>query len=105
MSQQPISLSPDLKRLRNEGYNLEIRGGHLLVKDVPYVNSKREVQRGILVTKLVLAGDVTTRPDDHVAHFIGEHPCNENGKELEKIKNASNRREIDKDVVIDHTFS
>src|SRR5690242_19173715 len=36
VSQQLISLSPDLKRLRDEGYNLEIRGGHLLVKDVPY---------------------------------------------------------------------
>jgi Domain of unknown function (DUF6791)/ThiF family len=105
MSHQLISRSRDLKRLRDEGYNLEIRGGHLLVKDVPYVNSRREVRRGILVLKLDLAGDVTTRPGDHVAHFIGEHPCDENGNELEKIQNASNRRELDKGVVIDHTFS
>jgi hypothetical protein len=94
-----------LKRLRDEGFNLEIRGGHLLVKDVPYVNSKKEVRCGILVLKLDLAGDVTTRPGDHVAHFIGEHPCDENGNELERIKNASNRRELDEGVVIDHTFS
>src|SRR5690348_7350995 len=75
VSQQLISRSPDLKRLRDEGYNLEIRAGHLLVKDVPYVNFKKEVQRGTLVSKLVLAGDMTTRPDDHVAHFMGDHPC------------------------------
>jgi hypothetical protein len=105
MSHRLISRSADLKHLRDEGYNLEIRGGHLLVKDVPYVNSKKEVKRGILVSKLTLAGDVTARPDDHVAHFIGEHPCDENGKELEKIKNASNKTALHKDVVIDHTFS
>ncbi len=105
MSQQLISRSSDLKRLRDEGYNLEIRAGHLLVKDVPYVNSNKEVQRGTLVSKLVLAGDVTTRPDDHVAHFIGDHPCHKDGKEIEQIKNQSARRALVDGVIIDHTFS
>ena len=35
MSQQPISLSPDLQRLRDEGLDLEIKSGYLLVKNVP----------------------------------------------------------------------
>ncbi len=39
MSRQLISRSPDLQRLEDEGYDLEIRSGYLLVKDVPYVNS------------------------------------------------------------------
>ena len=69
MSQSLISRSRDLKRLRDEGYDLEIRSGYLLVKDVPYVNSRREVKRGILVSTLTLAGDVTTTPDNHVAYF------------------------------------
>ena len=89
MSQRLISRSPDLKRLRDEGYDLEIRSGHLLVKDVPYVNSRREIKRGILVSTLTMAGDVTTRPDNHVAYFMGEHPCREDGKEIEQIKNES----------------
>jgi hypothetical protein len=94
-----------LKRLRDEGYNLEIRSGYLLVKDIPYVNSKKEIQRGILVSKLVLAGDVTTRPDDHVAHFMGDYPCRKDGKEIDQIKNQSGRRTLADGVVIDHTFS
>lgn len=105
MSQKLISRSPDLKRLRDEGYDLEIRSGYLLVKDVPYVNSGKEVKRGTLVSKLMLAGDMTVRPDDHVAHFMGEHPCREDGKEIDQIKNASTRRELARDVVVDHTFS
>ncbi len=75
MSQKPISRSADLTRLRNEGYDLEIRSDHLLVKDVPYVAAGRIVKRGILVMPLKLAGDVTVKPENHVTHFIGEFPC------------------------------
>jgi hypothetical protein len=105
MSQQLINRSADLKRLRDEGYDLEVRSGLLLLKDVPYVNSSRQVKRGILVAKLMLAGDVTTRPDDHVMHFVGDHPCREDGVEIAQIKNQSARRSLGDGVMIDHTFS
>jgi len=49
MSHQLINHSSDLKRLRDEGYDIEIKSGHLLVKDVPYVNSNKEVKRGIFL--------------------------------------------------------
>lgn len=75
------------------------------MKDVPYVNSKGEVQRGTIVSTLALAGDVTTRPDDHVAHFMGDYPCHKDGKEIEQIRNQSARRVLADGVVIDHTFS
>lgn len=105
MSQRLIDRSADLKKLRDEGYDLEIRSGCLLVKDVPYVNSRKEVNRGILVMKLVLAGDETVRPDDHVAYFSGEHPCDEDGAEITKIKHGSGERSLAEGVVIQHSFS
>ncbi len=105
MSLKPISHSTDLKKLCDEGYNLEIRSGYLLVKDVPYVNSRKEVKRGILVSKLILAGDVTARPDDHVAYFVGDHPCRADGKQIEQIKNSSQERNLAEGVVVQHTFS
>ncbi len=105
MSQRPISRSADLKRLRDEGYDLEVRSGCLLVKDVPYVNSRKEVQRGILVIKLVLADDQTGRPDTHQAYFSGEHPCNEDGTEIEKIKHGSGANSLAEGVVVNHSFS
>lgn len=43
MSPQQINLSPDLKRLRDEGYELEIKGAYALVHHVPYVNSRKEI--------------------------------------------------------------
>lgn len=89
MSRQLISRSPDLKRLQDEGFEIEILSGHLLVHAVPYVNSCRVVARGTLVTDLTLAGDITTRPGSHIAFFIGEHPCRTDGVEIPQIKLAN----------------
>lgn len=104
MSQQLINRSHDLKRLRDEGYDIKVKSGHLLVKDVPYLNSNKDIKRGVLVSTLTLAGDITTTPDNHVIHFAGDHPCNQDGSEIAQIKNSSNRNTFG-DIVIDHTFS
>jgi hypothetical protein len=105
MSHKLISHSADLKKLRDEGYDIEIRSGYLLVKDVPYVNARREVKRGLLVSTLALAGDVTTTPDTHVAYFVGDHPCWADGREIDQIKNPQGGKELATGVVVNHTFS
>ena len=50
MSHKLISRSPDLKKLRDEGYDIEVRSTYLLMNGVPYVNSRREVHYGTLVS-------------------------------------------------------
>ncbi|UOF02887.1 ThiF family adenylyltransferase [Bdellovibrio reynosensis] len=105
MSQQLINRSSDLKRLQDEGYEIEIRANHLLVKNVPYLTSRKEVRLGVLVSTLTLAGDKTTIPDDHQTHFQGEVPCHEDGSPNGKILNQSARRTLGNGVEIDHSFS
>src|SRR5258708_6754917 len=105
MSQQPISLSRDLRQLRDDGYDVEIRAGYLLVKDVPYVTVDRVVKIGILVSELNLGGNITSAPGTHVVHFIGEYPCNELGAALEAIRNESRRQQFGENLTIDHSFS
>jgi len=105
MSQQLISRSPDLKRLRDEGYEIEVRAGHLLVHSIPYVNSRRCVARGTLVSTLTLAGDVTCTPGTHLAYFIGEHPCNTDGSEIAQIKHGTRAQTLGENLVIQHSFS
>jgi hypothetical protein len=74
--------------------------------DVPYVAAGRIVKRGILVMPLKLAGDVTVRPENHVAHFIGEFPCRADGAQITTIGNPGNgRNKLGEGVEIDHTFS
>lgn len=83
MSQQPISRSPDLRRLRDEGYDVEIRGNFLLVKDVPALNQSGDMVKGILASDLELAGDVTQSPlQDHTAYWFGDYPCDQAGTRL-----------------------
>src|SRR5437867_1628098 len=105
MSQRLISHNHDLKRLRDEGYDIEIRSGHLLMKQVPYVNSKKEISCGMLVSELSLAGDVTTAPGTHVAHFAGEYPCRRDGSAIDQIRNQSAKTRLAQDLEMDHSFS
>ena len=80
MLQQLINHSPDLKRLQDEGYELEVKGGYLLIHHIPYVTHLREVKYGILVSELSLANSQRTiKPSTHVINFIGEYPCNADG--------------------------
>ena len=105
MSQQLISLSPDLKRLQDEGYSIQIKSGYLLLSHVPYVTENREVKLGTLVSVLTLAGDVAAKPDNHVVMFTGAIPCDHEGRRLEKIINSSRRRHLADGLEISHRFS
>jgi len=105
MSQKVISHSPDLKRLRDEGYEIEIKNAHLLVHNVPCVNSKKEITRGTLVSPLDMAGDRTAKPGTHEIHFIGDLPCDKEGNIIQAIHNGSAKKVLAEGIEIDHSFS
>lgn len=106
MSHKLISHSPDLKRLRDEGYEIDVKNAHLIVHSIPYVNSRREIALGTLVTPLGdLAGDRTSRPQDHVIHFAGEHPCDKEGNIIKGIQHSSGRKTLAEGIEVDHLFS
>lgn len=105
MSRQLIARSADLQKLQNEGFDLEIRAGYLLIKDVPYVTSSCEIKRGTLISPLKVSGDVTDRPDTHVAYWTGEHPCHNNGFKIDTIANASAAQDLGNGIQADFTFS
>lgn len=106
MLQQLISHSPDLKRLREEGYELEVKGGYLLIHQLPYVNSQKNINRGVLVSELTLANNFTaTQPNNHVIFFIGEFPCNNDGSAITAIHHNSSVQNLGNGIVVNHAFS
>jgi hypothetical protein len=105
MSQQPISRSADLLRLRNEGFNVRIVAGHLVIGDIPYVNAQRKVLRGILVSTLALNNNVAGPPDTHVTLFGGERPCRADGTPLSKVINSENAQRIGDSLTVQFSFS
>jgi hypothetical protein len=105
MSHLLINRSPDLKRLRDEGFEIEIRSGFLLVHNVPYVNSTREIRFGTLATELTLAGQRTARPSTHVALFAGEYPCRQDGFKITQIEHQSLNTNLGGGLIAKFSFS
>jgi hypothetical protein len=106
MLHQLINLSPDLKKLRDEGYELEIKGGYICIHHIPYVNVKKEVKLGILICPLSLASPtLASRPPDHTMHFMGEHPCHKDGVIMNEIINSSPNQLLFEEMIGNHYFS
>lgn len=105
MSKQLIDRSPDLKKLRDKGYHIEIIDGYLLVRDVPYLNGSRELRLGILVSALRTTGSAAAPPADHVVLFAGETPCDTTGTPLTKVIVDSTPRQLNHNLTTHHRFS
>ena len=89
-------------------YGLEIRGVHLLLHDVPYVNGNKEIKHGTLVSTLTLAKpEQAGKPDNHVIFFAGELPCNYDGTPIQGLILGSQVQTLDpaRGIVVNHSFS
>ena len=84
MSTTLITHSGDLRRLRNEGYEVGVQANLLVLRNIPYVDGEGRVERGTLVSQLAVNGDITTKPDDHVVYFDGDLPHDEEGNPVWK---------------------
>lgn len=106
MSLQLINHSPDLKRLRDEGYEVVVYGGFLLIHHIPYLNNKKEILYGSLVSTLTLSNSTTTgTPDNHVIHFIGENPCDNDGVVISAIQYNNVPTNLREGLVVNRSFS
>jgi predicted ThiF/HesA family dinucleotide-utilizing enzyme len=100
-----INRSQDLKQLIDEGFEVEVLGGHLVVHQIPYVNSSCQIKYGKLISTLALNGDVTVKPDTHVMGFMGEHPCNKDGSIITAIQHSNDNQQVADGIVMNFTFS
>ena len=89
MSQALITRSPDLARLRAEGYELDVRESKLVVTGVPFLDGQRHIGRGAIVLALVLHGDIAGAPEDHTAHWLGDTPYSASGQPLQNNGSGS----------------
>ncbi|WP_343684980.1 ThiF family adenylyltransferase [Asticcacaulis sp.] len=107
MSAALISRNPHLAKLDEEGFELEIRGGYLLVHSVPYVKADRSLARASLVMALTLGPDSVTigAPSDHTAYFTGDTPCHRDGSPLTAIINNSQVQDLGNGILSKHYFS
>jgi hypothetical protein len=105
MSQRPIVLDPDILSLQNEGLSVEVVQGHLLVHQVPYVNTGGKVARGIMITEL--AGNIGTlgKPSNHQIWFVGDIPCYANGTPIKTLNRTEGPMDLWSGFTAQHRFS
>ncbi|MEU0572242.1 ThiF family adenylyltransferase [Nonomuraea sp. NPDC005983] len=82
MSSAPLVRDPDLSRLLDDGYDVMVQAGHLIVRHVPYVTETRTVQHGFLAYPVTVSGDRVVSNTDHRIWFGGSAPCDEHGRRL-----------------------
>src|ERR1700733_3512441 len=105
MSRKLIDHSPGLKRLSDLGYSVSIKGGFLVIEDIPYVDANRTVQRGILVSDLETDGQKTIKPTRHVVNFVGSPPCKADGTPIASLGRSDARVHVADGIDAQHQFS
>ena len=109
MLQELVNHNEDLRKLQDEGYELEENGGYLVIHHIPYVANENGIPTpkddGMLVAKLNLSGDNLNKPFDHTAFFVGMCPCNIDGSRIIGLINNSNKQNLGNGLVVDHYLS
>lgn len=89
MRTELIDLSPDLKRLRDDGYEIFTVGATALVSHIPYLDSNGNLKYGVLASPMKLQGDVAVYDRNHVIMFSGDYPHYGDGTKITAIQHAS----------------
>lgn len=105
MSSGPFARSTDLQRLRDEGYDVDLLGGHLILRQVPYVNGACQILLGSLISPVTLSGEQTEPNPAHTVWFHGETPCNQHGEPLSAVIHSPAGPELAPGVPVDFMFS
>mgnify|MGYP001611233697 FL=1 len=93
-SDKLINHNDDLKRLWDEGCEIEVTEGLLVMNHIPYLNQNGNVNFGKIFCALELAGDITQKPNDHTVYFEGDSPCDKSGKVLDSIINSQQNQQF-----------
>ena len=99
-----IDHNDDLKQLLNEGYEVEFFNIYLMIHHVPYVNNRKQVAYGTLVSKSKQSGH-TLKPKDHTALWVGDYPCDSEGSRLVKLGDSTVSEKIREGSVATFLFS
>jgi len=79
--------------------------GFVLLHNVPYVNSRRQVARGTLASALTWAGDRTVRPSSHTVLLLANSPATETERLLVPIEHGPVQQEIAPGLMSRFSFS
>jgi len=108
MFQKLVSHNADIRRLVEKGYAIAFDSNYMVIRDIPYLDSRRELQIGAIVTKLTFTNQDRVIQDDHQIFFAGSIPHNLDGTPIPNLGGGPANlplSEACKDVVVQRSFS
>jgi hypothetical protein len=88
MSARQAVLDGALARFASAGMRVSVIGTHLVLHDVPVVDSSRRLQLGRLITTFIHTDAAVTLPATHQVWFDGPFPCYADGTAMEALRHS-----------------
>jgi hypothetical protein len=108
MFHELVNHNDDLRRLVEKGYAVAFDSNYLIIRDIPYLNERRELQAGAIATKLKDVDRERVIQEDHQIYFAGSVPYNLDGNPIPNLGGGAAQlllSEACKDVVVQRSFS
>ena len=102
------SHNSDLQRLLEKGYALAIDSNHLVVRDIPYLDSAGQLQLTAFVGQMEFEDQTKVRPKDHQVYFAAPRPFGLDGQVVRGLGGGDaqlNLSEHCRDVIVRQSFS
>ena len=104
-----VSHNEDIRRLVEKGYAIAFDNtNHLVVRDIPYLDSAGKLQLGAFVTKLEFIDQQRVKQQDHTIFFAGSVPHGLDGKPVPNLAGGPCTATLGKgseDIVVQRSFS
>jgi hypothetical protein len=102
-----VSRNVDLQLLVEKGYALGIDEGYFIVRDIPYLDDKLNLQMGAFVVKYELGAEDVVTQQDHQVFFAGSSPYGLDGSAIPLADREAtlSLAPINQDVVVQRQFS
>ncbi|MGA3314833.1 MAG: ThiF family adenylyltransferase [Candidatus Korobacteraceae bacterium] len=108
MFHQLVNHNDDLRWLVDKGYAVAIDSGYLLIRDIPYLDDRKQLQWAAFVAKLEFVDRLTVKQDDHQIWFSGSVPHGLDGKPIPNLAGGPTTLalgEASGDIVVQRRFS
>lgn len=96
----------DIDRLLKKGYALSVDSNHLVVRDIPYLDDKGELQIGAIVSMLNVIDTLKVGMVDHQIFFCGGPPCELDGAQIKNLGGGPVQVSLESpDLIVQRSFS
>ncbi|RIH63438.1 ThiF family adenylyltransferase [Mariniphaga sediminis] len=101
-----VNHNQDIRQLYEKGYALSVDSGYLAIRDIPYLDEKKNLQIGAIVSKLVYVDEKKVKQEDHQIFFCGTHPCQLDGSLIRNLGGGPTKLQlVSADIVVQRSFS